>query len=189
MTKTLGQPRAVHDSFGHPSSRATQCAILGFQTPSLLWSGKWRADWIWETYKELERLSISLKNCDNNFAEIYAIYKALSYFKVHCAKGLTLNRKIHVFTDSRNTIDMLTFVSSPHRYRRIIDIILHMISSFNSPILTLHWIPSHTSYIESNIRNSIIGNEIADKLAGEAAEFGCNTIDIKKIFMKLQKNF
>ena len=62
---------------------------------------------IYHKGKELKRLRISLKNYDNNFAEIYAIYKALSYFKVHCAKGLTLNRKIHVFTDSRNTIDML----------------------------------------------------------------------------------
>ena len=142
---------------------------------------------IYHKGKELKRLGITLKNCDNNFAEIYAIYKALSYFKVHCAKGLTLNRRIHVFTDSQNTIDMLTFVSSPHRYSRIIDRILDMISSINSPILTLHWIPSHISYIENNIRNSIIGNEIADKLAGEAAEFGCNTIDIKKDFYDTPK--
>ena len=137
--------------------------------------------------KELKRLSISLKNCDNNFAEIYAIYKALSYFKAHYAKGLKLSRKIHVFTDSQNTIDMLTFFSSPHRYSRIIDRILDMISTNNSPTLTLHWIPSHISYIENNIRNSIIGNEIADKLAGEAAESGYNIIDVKKDFYDIPK--
>ena len=62
-----------------------------------------------------------------------------------------------------------------------------MLSSINSPILTLHWIPSHISYIENNIRNSIIGNEIADKLAGEAAEFGCNTIDVKKDFYDIPR--
>ena len=90
---------------------------------------------IYHKGKEPKRLGITLKNCDNNFAEIYAIYKALSYFKVHCAKGLTLNRRIHVFTDSQNTIYMFTFVSSPHRYSRIIDRILDMISSINLPFL------------------------------------------------------
>ena len=28
--------------------------------------------------KKLERLSISLKNCDDNFSKIYVVYKALS---------------------------------------------------------------------------------------------------------------
>ena len=82
---------------------------------------------------------------------------------------------------------MLIFVSSPHRYSRLIDRILDMISSFNLPILTLHWIPSHISYIENNNRNSIIVNEIADKLADEAAEFECNTIDIKNDFFDTPK--
>ena len=45
------------------------------------------------------------------------------------------------------------------------------------------------SYIEDNIRNSIIGNEIAFELTGEATEFRCNTIDGKIFLMILQENF
>ena len=72
--------------------------------------------------------------------------------------------------------------SSHYKYSRVLNKILDLLSMKNSPLISLHWIPSHVSYLKARQRISITGNEIADSLATTALQSRKTRLDIKNDF-------
>ena len=116
-----------------------------------------------------ERIQTSLRNCSNNFAELYAIKSTLERVQESFLKGEPVVKDIHIFSDSKYTIGLLCLRHSDNRYFYLTNLILDIASEKNFPTVNLHWIPSHISYMENNRKIEIKGNAIADKLAANAA--------------------
>ncbi len=139
----------------------------------------------------IHKLSTPLMNCSNNFAELYAIYSSINWIQKNW--GIKINRKfhykIHIFTDSKISIDSLCLRSKSSNNHRLLNMIINIVSKANSPKLILHWIPSH---IEMKINNGpslkgIKGNMIADRLANTAARIANteNSMNARKYFEKV----
>ncbi len=134
-----------------------------------------------QVYKEL---SFSLQNCENNFAELYAIYKTIKYLR--CNYQDELSRNIHLFTDSRFSIDALTLKITSHKYHKIISKIIDEVSVQGFPNLILHWVPSHIEISSNGGKRSIAGNDIADKIAGKAAQLSTDSsLNVRESFVEI----
>ncbi len=131
------------------------------------------------------KLKFTLQNCENNFAELFAIYKSIKYIQSNIHKKL--NRNIHIFTDSRYSIEALTMATRPKNNHLLINQIINEVSTKNAPTLVLHWIPSHVSYTENGIRYSIEGNEIADQLAKQAAYSRSGVLDVYREYVDIPR--
>ena len=131
---------------------------------------------------ELRRVFKPLQNRENNFAEIFAIYIVLIYVRDKIPSNTKCNINIHIFTDSQNTIDILTMTSSHYKYSRVLNKVLDLLSMKKSPLISRHWIPSHVSYLKARQRISITGNEMADSLATTALQSRKTRLDIKNEF-------
>jgi ribonuclease HI len=114
----------------------------------------------------LDRRSKSLKDCENNAAELYAIFDALS----NISRFIERQQKqpIHIFTDSRYCIDTLAQHTKITKHHRIINLIHNICNNLNI-VIVLHWIPSHIEVSSHNEVLKIHGNEIADQLASSGA--------------------
>ena len=140
--------------------------------------------------EEIGRISFSLEETEINFTEIFSIYKALEYVRAKKSnlKTRKINRTIHVFTDSQNTIKLLTMTYHAGKYSMIVNRILDSLSSLNGPNLELHWVPSHVSYRNENFQKiTIEGNDIADTLAKSGAESRENVLNVRNEFVHVPK--
>ncbi len=138
---------------------------------------------IYYNTETIAELSFSLENCENNFAELYAIYKSLKYIQRTFKRKM--KNEIHIFTDSRYSIDVLTMATHGKQHVSLINRIIAELSTRNSPKLVMHWIPSHVSFISNKGKEYIEGNEIADILAKRGAEECNNKIDANKNFIEI----
>lgn len=108
--------------------------------------------------EEIQRIKAKLhKNCSNNQAEQIAILKALAALDNMDTK--IEERFAAIYTDSKITLDLLRNNS---KHNSIIDEILNSIRRLKEQNWVIHfsWIKAHVGYT---------GNELADKLAKEAA--------------------
>ena len=141
---------------------------------------------IYFNQKIVGKIAYSINHCENNFAELYAIYKSLKYVQSNIQ--ILKRKEIHIFTDSRFSIDVLTLTTQSHTYNRIINQIFDEMSTKSSPSLILHWVPSHISILENGKQRTIEGNEIADELASNAAKCSGNKVlDIHENFIQTPK--
>jgi ribonuclease HI len=121
--------------------------------------------------KVIKKLSIPLKNCENNFAEMYAIHASIKWIQKNMKNyGIKFNRSLHLFTDSKISIDALCLRNKTKKNHRLINIITNELSKLNSPKLVLHWTPSHIEMKRQygSSLKGIKGNMIADRLANNA---------------------
>ena len=92
-----------------------------------------------------------------------------------------------MFTDTRYSIDALTLCNKSFKNSRIVNKIIDELSTPGSPILILHWVPSHVSFQRNNMSYLIDGKEIADKSALTAAKSDKNYIDVHSEFIDIPK--
>jgi len=136
---------------------------------------------IYHKNKILKTLSKKLINCENNTAELYAILQSIQWLKRHVP---ALNKKpIHVFSDSRYSIDVLTEQSQVTKNRRLVQQIQQLVIQMNSH-LVLHWVPSHIELsTQSGQTRRITGNYIADELADKGAKSEMTPLDYQKTYI------
>ena len=119
-------------------------------------------------------------NCSNNQAEQLAIVKAMETIKeLHIADNVP--REITIHTDSRITLQSL---KNPKNHKHLIDEIRKKAISLakHNWHITFTWIRAHVGHY---------GNELADKLAKEAAgkdAVSYNSIPIREIAQQLREN-
>ena len=112
--------------------------------------------------------------------ENLVFFNSAYYVRDEIPPNTKCNRNIHIFTESQNTIDILTMTSIHYKYSRDLNKILDLLSMKNSPSISLHWIPSQVSYLKIRQRISITGKEIADSLATLTLQSRKTRLDIKK---------
>jgi ribonuclease HI len=123
-------------------------------------------------YRHKEKIiesKTTLSNCTNNVGELYAIFDALKWVNLN-RHQLVSTKELHIFSDSRYSIDALCMHSRLNSHHNLVNRI-HDSVALSSFEVIFHWIPSH---IEINthacVKRKIIGNCIADRLASEAAK-------------------
>jgi len=135
---------------------------------------------IFHENKILQQISKKLANCENNTAELYAILQSIQWIHQNIT---TKDKKImHIFSDSRYSIDVLTEQSQVTKNRRLVEQIQKLVSQMNSQLI-LHWIPSHIELTtQSGHKRRIQGNHIADELADKGAKSEAVPIDYQRIY-------
>ncbi len=79
-------------------------------------------------------------NCENNAAELYAIYQAVTWIESNIV--VENDVKVHIFSDSRYSIDCLTEQTQISKHDIIVRKTQQSMMSMRTQA-TLHWIPSH----------------------------------------------
>ena len=105
------------------------------------------------------KLSYHLGTSTNQVAEIWAIGGALEQLE---ELGGVMGRLIHIFTDSKFTINCLTGVYQTHKHYSLTKLVLMLIRQLNIPPTNFHHVPGHVG---------IAKNEEADDLAKAGAQF------------------
>lgn len=123
-----------------------------------------------------------LENCENNAAELYAIYDALTWTHQNIASRE--RKEIHIFTDSRYSIDAVAEHSQIKNHHQLVEHIHQEVTSMGST-LVLHWIPSHIELTTAYGKRQIDGNAIADSLASTAARSKRTSLDYKHEYIEL----
>ena len=137
---------------------------------------------------KIERIQTSLRNCSNNFAELYAIKNTLERIQERFLEGEPVVKDIHIFSDSKYTIGLLYSKHTDNKYFYLTNLILDIASDKNFPTVNLHWIPSHISYMSNNKKIEIQGNVIADRLAANAAsDRYSRCLNVEDIFAHLPR--
>ena len=135
-----------------------------------------------------ERIQTSLRNCSNNFAELYAIKNTLERIHERFLEGEPVVKDIHIFSDSKYTIGLLCSKHTDNKYFYLTNLILDIASDKNFPTVSLHWIPSHISYMSNNKKIEIQGNVIADRLAANAAsDRYSRCLNVEDIFFRIPR--
>jgi ribonuclease HI len=129
--------------------------------------------------------SRSLKNCENNAAELYAIFDALNNIGRFVANQQ--RQTVHIFTDSRYCIDTLSLHTKINKHHRIINLIYNLCSSLGITI-ELHWIPSHIEVHTPRETLKIHGNELADQLANRGSMNPNHIIDYRREYVEIPKS-
>ena len=96
-------------------------------------------------------------------AELVAIQAVMQHINQHIDKVLTNSKHIHIYSDSQTTVGILTMNWKSDNYHQIIQDIKDLILSAEKKDLSIiiNWTPGHTD---------VEGNEVADRLAKEAAQ-------------------
>jgi ribonuclease HI len=135
--------------------------------------------------KLIDSGSRSLKNCENNAAELYAIFDALSNIRRFVVKQQ--KQAVHIFTDSRYCIDTLSLHTKINKHHRIINMIHNLCSSLSITV-ELHWIPSHIEVHTPREILNIYGNELADQLANRGSMNPNDIIDYSRDYIDIPKS-
>ncbi len=135
---------------------------------------------IYHNSKTLTKLSRRLKNCGNNAAELYAILQALYWTEHNIPLGE--RKTIHIFSDSRYSIDCLSEQSQITSHQTLVEEIQDKANHMQSEVI-LHWIPSHIELMTDSGKRTIIGNFKADILAYNAAVSNEIPLDYNKIYV------
>ena len=134
---------------------------------------------IYKGKKCLQKLVSRLTNCENNTAELYAIHQSLEWARHNIKCN---DRKVlHIFSDSRYSINCLTGQSQVTAHKTLVDEIQVMVNDMSSEVF-LHWIPSHIEIQTSNGKRNIVGNYEADALANKATQLSSIPLDYKKSY-------
>jgi len=136
---------------------------------------------IFQHYTQIATTSTKLQHCENNAAELYAILDALTWIHEHVQN--TKHNKVHIFSDSRYSIDILSQQSQNSKHRRLIEQIHHASFLIGTDIV-LHWIPSHIELFTQRGKRYIKGNSLADTLANVASKSNMNPINYASEYIK-----
>jgi len=132
-----------------------------------------------------QSVSCRLEKCENNAAELFAIYKAVLW--TNSLKTKQKVKTLHIFSDSRYSIDTLCCHTKSNCNHRLLNEIHNALESTSSKLI-LHWIPSHVEVKEGRQTFDIIGNTIADTLAREAADnINARALNYDKYFVASPK--
>ena len=125
-----------------------------------------------------------LTNCEAPSAELYAIYHAMEYVK--CELHPPAKANVHLFTDSRHSLDSIAEHSQISRDHHIINKIQTSIKRMNIELI-LHWIPSHVETVVNGNILRIEGNAIADIIAKRALGSNNMPLNYQRYFLETPK--
>ncbi len=135
---------------------------------------------IYKNSKAITKISRRLKNCGNNAAELYAILQALIWTEHNILLGE--RKTLHIFSDSRYSIDCLSEQSQITSHPSLVEEIQQKANNMQSEII-LHWIPSHIDILTISGKLTIAGNCLADTLAYNAATSNNIPLDYKRRYV------